>query len=284
MKSRRDDLKELWVPLSGAIAQQRKVETIANNVANANTPGFKKDQVVFKEYLTQFEKGHNQDLDMPNKEWKPEDFYRSYGAEHAKVKVDGSFTDFQQGQTSPTGNPLDVALKGKGFLEVLTPNGVRYTRKGNLSINPAGLLVTNGGDPVLSKLDPALLAAGGELPSPQERTIQLPASAGRLAINFQGELSSKEGKISDLSIVEFNDIHALKKEGNSFFINEKFENISTTENKTAVYQGFIEQSNVNAIQEMSELIKANRNFESIQRVIKTYDTISGKGVNEIAKF
>ncbi|WP_290736063.1 flagellar basal-body rod protein FlgF [Halobacteriovorax sp. JY17] len=277
-------MKELWVPLSGAIAQQRKVETIANNVANANTPGFKKDQVVFKEYLTQFEKGHNQDLDMPNKEWKPEDFYRSYGAEHAKVKVDGSFTDFQQGQTSPTGNPLDVALKGKGFLEVLTPNGVRYTRKGNLSINPAGLLVTNGGDPVLSKLDPALLAAGGELPSPQERTIQLPASAGRLAINFQGELSSKEGKISDLSIVEFNDIHALKKEGNSFFINEKFENISTTENKTAVYQGFIEQSNVNAIQEMSELIKANRNFESIQRVIKTYDTISGKGVNEIAKF
>ncbi len=277
-------MKELWVPLSGAIAQQRKVETIANNVANANTPGFKKDQVVFKEYLTQFEKGYNQDLDMPNKEWKPEDFYRSYGAEHAKVKVDGSFTDFQQGQTSPTGNPLDVALKGKGFLEVLTPNGVRYTRKGNLSINPAGLLVTNGGDPVLSKIDPALIAAGGELPTPQERTIQLPQSSGRLAINFQGELSSKDGKISDLSIVEFNDIHALKKEGNSFFINEKFENISTTENKTAVYQGFIEQSNVNAIQEMSELIKANRNFESIQRVIKTYDTISGKGVNEIAKF
>ncbi|CBW28094.1 putative flagellar basal-body rod protein [Halobacteriovorax marinus SJ] len=283
-KSRRDDLKELWVPLSGAIAQQRKVETIANNVANANTPGFKKDQIVFKEYLTQFEKGYEQDLDLPHKEWKPEDFYRSYGAEHAKVKVDGSFTDFQQGQTTPTGNPLDVALKGKGFIEVLTPNGVRYTRKGNLSINPAGLLVTDGGNPVLSKIDPALLLAGENLPSPQERTIQLPQNSGRLAINFQGELSNSNGKISDLSIVEFNDIHALKKEGNSFYINEKFENISTAENKTAVYQGFIEQSNVNAIQEMSELIKANRNFESIQRVIKTYDTISGKGVNEIAKF
>lgn len=277
-------MKELWVPLSGAIAQQRKVETIANNVANANTPGFKKDQIVFKEYLTKFEKGHEQDLDMPHKEWKPEDFYRSYGAEHAKVKVDGSFTDFQQGQTTPTGNPLDLALKGKGFLEVLTPNGVRYTRKGNLSINPAGLLVTNGGDPVLSRLDPAQIASGEDIPSPKERTIQLPASAGRLAINFQGELSTKEGKIADISVVEFNDIQSLKKEGNSFFINEKFENISTAESKTAVYQGFIEQSNVNAIQEMSELIKANRNFESIQRVIKTYDTISGKGVNEIAKF
>ncbi|WP_372653927.1 flagellar basal-body rod protein FlgF [Halobacteriovorax sp.] len=277
-------MKELWVPLSGAIAQQRKVETIANNVANANTPGFKKDQIVFKEYLTQFEKGHNQDIDLPHKEWKPEDFYRSYGAEHARVKVDGSFTDFQQGQTSPTGNPLDIALKGKGFLEVLTPNGVRYTRKGNLSINPAGLLVTDGGDPVLSRLDPALITAGGDLPAPNERTIQLPQSAGRLSINFQGELSNNNGKISDLSVVEFNDIHALKKEGNSFYINQNIKNISTDQNKTAVYQGFIEQSNVNAIQEMSDLIKANRNFESIQRVIKTYDTISGKGVNEIAKF
>lgn len=277
-------MKELWVPLSGAIAQQRKVETIANNVANANTPGFKKDQIVFKEYLTQFEKGHNQDIDLPHKEWKPEDFYRSYGAEHARVKVDGSFTDFQQGQTSPTGNPLDIALKGKGFLEVLTPNGVRYTRKGNLSINPAGLLVTDGGDPVLSRLDPALITAGGDLPAPNERTIQLPQSAGRLSINFQGELSNNNGKISDLSVVEFNDIHALKKEGNAFYINQNIKNISTDQNKTAVYQGFIEQSNVNAIQEMSDLIKANRNFESIQRVIKTYDTISGKGVNEIAKF
>ena len=86
-------MKELWVPLSGALAQQKRVETIANNVANANTPAFKRDQAVFKEHLTAYEKGT--DIDLPNKEWAPEDFYRSYGAEKANVKVDGTYTNFK---------------------------------------------------------------------------------------------------------------------------------------------------------------------------------------------
>ncbi|OUR92852.1 hypothetical protein A9Q84_20270 [Halobacteriovorax marinus] len=279
-------MKELWVPLSGAIAQMRKVETIANNVANANTPGFKKDHLIFKEHLTQFEKGYEQDIDLPHKEWKPSDFYRSYGAEHAKVKIDGSYTDFKQGQLTPTSNPLDLGLKGKGFLEVLTPNGIRFTRKGSLTINGTGQLVTDGGNPVLNKIDPALLAAnadGAPLPKPEERFINIP-SGGRLSVNLQGEILVNNTKIADLSVVEFKDIQSLRKEGNSFYINNDFKNISTGPVKTAIHQGFVEQSNVNAIAEMSELIRANRQFESIQRVIKTYDNISGKGINEIAKF
>ena len=92
-------MRELWVPLSGAIAQQKQVETIANNVANVNTPGFKRDQVVFKEYLAALEKGADQQgVDLPQKEWKPEDFYRSYNSEDSFVKVDGSFTNHEQGQ------------------------------------------------------------------------------------------------------------------------------------------------------------------------------------------
>lgn len=280
-------MKELWVPLSGAIAQQRKVETIANNVANANTPGFKKDSLVFKEYLTQFEKGTEQDIDLPHKEWKPSDFYRSYGAEHAKVKIDGSYTDFEQGQLTPTGNPLDIGLKGNGFLEVLTPNGVRFTRRGNLTINATGQLVTEGGNPVLNRLDPALLAPGAPegtpIPKPEERLINIP-QGGRVTVNLQGEILINNQKLTDLSVVEFKNIQSLKKEGNSFYINKDYKNISTEPTRTATHQGFIEQSNVNAIEEMSALINANRQFESIQRVIKTYDTISGRGVNEIAKF
>ncbi|WP_164848254.1 flagellar basal-body rod protein FlgF [Halobacteriovorax sp. HLS] len=277
-------MKELWVPLSGAIAQQRKVETIANNVANANTPGFKKEQIVFKEYLTQFEKGTEQDIDLPHKEWKPEDFYRSYGAEHAKVKVDGTFTDFEQGQLTPTGNSLDLALHGKGFFEILTPNGVRYTRQGALTINNQGQLVTQSGNPVLSKTeqnpDP-VEGVQAQLTPPQERIITLPQ--GRMTVNLQGEVLVNNQKLTDLSVVEFEDIQGLRKEGNSHFINKSPNNIKQVVN-TTVQQGFIEQSNVNAVQEMSELIKANRQFESIQKVIKVYDTISGKGVNEIGKF
>lgn len=279
-------MKELWVPLSGAIAQQRKVETIANNVANANTPGFKKDEVTFREYLTALDKGV-EDIDIPNKEFAPEDFYRSQGAEHSKVEADGNYTIFEQGQLRPTKNPLDVGLFGKGFLEVLTPNGIRYTRRGMLSLDNQGHLVTDQGFKVLSKLDlpPDLntnVNAVSTLPKPEERFIK--ANGGNISINLQGEIFTGNIKVGEMSVREFKDIHALRKEGSSLFINKDLNNVSNTPLKTAVHQGYVEQSNVNAIQEMSELIKAHRHFESIQNVIKTYDNISSKGVNEISKF
>ena len=277
-------MRELWVPLSGAIAQQRNVETIANNVANANTPGFKKEQVVFKEYLTALEKGEGQ-AELPQKEWKPEDFYRSNNAEDAFVKVDGTYTLHEQGQLSPTGNAFDNALNGPGFFEVLTPNGVRYTRRGNFSINNEGKLVTDQGYLVLSKSPPPTAGADGKITlttPPESRAITV--GKNKLSISLDGAVFSGNNKVADLALSEFNDVHALKKEGNSLFINPDQQNLKVSELKTSVNQGFIEQSNVNAVSEMSSLINANRNFETIQRVIKTYDTMSGKAVNEISKF
>ncbi len=277
-------MRELWVPLSGAIAQQRQVETIANNVANANTPGFKKEQVVFKEYLAALEKPDAQ-VDLPQKEWKPEDFYRSYNSEDAFVKVDGTYTLHDQGQLSPTGNAFDNALNGPGFYEVLTPNGVRYTRKGNFTINNEGKLVTDQGFFLLSKAPPATAGADGklELSVPAESRV-INVGNNKFTISLDGEVYSGQNKVADLALTEFNDIHTLKKEGNSLFINSDQKNVKIGEGKTSVHQGFVEQSNVNAVSEMSSLINANRNFESIQRVIKTYDTMSGKAVNEISKF
>ncbi|EQC43534.1 flagellar basal-body rod protein FlgF [Bacteriovorax sp. Seq25_V] len=268
-------MKELWVPLSGAIAQQRKVDTIANNVANANTPGFKKDQLTFKEYITTLEKGYD-DIDMPNKEWAPSDFYKSYGAEHAKVKVDASYTDFQQGQLAPTGNSLDIGLRGKGFLEVLTPNGPRLTRRGILSINSEGTLVTENGYPVLSK-------SGAPDEDANNRFIKIPNGTKSVSFTLQGDMYADNQQVAKLNIIELKDINALRKEGNSLYINPSLDNVKQ-ETSTSIHQGFVEQSNVNAVAEMSELIKAHRHFEAIQNVIKTYDQISQKGVNEISKF
>lgn len=273
-------MKELYVPLSGAIAQQKNVETIANNVANANTAGFKRDQLAFREYLTAIDKGV-QEIDLPRKEWAPEDFYRSYGAENAQVRVDGSYTDFSQGQLSPTGNHFDFGLHGEGFFEVLGPAGIRYSRQGSFTLNAEGQLVTNKGFPVLQKIPEGL--SEEETPPPEERFITLNGQA-KMSVSLQGDVFSGDQKVGNLSIVEFADKHALKKEGHSLFINNHPENLKRDGIKTAVHQGFVEQSNVNAVAEMSNLIKANRNFESIQRVIKAYDNISAKGVNEISKF
>jgi flagellar basal-body rod protein FlgF len=127
-------VKGIWVPISGQIAQQQKVDAIANNIANANTTGFKKDDLIFKEYLTALDNPQD-DIDIPRKEFSPEDFYRTQGAENAKVSVAGQYTDFTQGQLVETRNPLDLGIKGTGFFEVLTPNGVRYTRNGIFTID-----------------------------------------------------------------------------------------------------------------------------------------------------
>ncbi len=275
-------LKNIWVSVSGALAQQKSVETIANNVANANTPGFKKDQLVFKEYLTALDKGV-EDIDLPNKEWKPKDFYKTHGAQNSYVKVDGSFTNFQQGQLTPTSNPLDLALRGKGFFEVLTPNGIRYTRRGIFTISNQGEMVTDQGYPVLNKMDWATIQekVAENIPNPAERKISL--GAGNITVNMQGEIFQQGKKVGDLSVVEFKDMHTLKKEGNSLFINVEQANIAP-DVKTVVNQGFVEESNVNAVLEMSALIKANRQFESIQKAMKAYDSITGKAVNDIARF
>ncbi len=273
------------MPLSGQVAQQRKVETIANNIANANTVGFKKDQLVFKEQLTALSKGL-EDIHLPRKEFSPEDFYHTQGGENAYVAVDGSYTIHQQGQIQGTQNPLDVALNGEGFLEVLTPQGPRFTRKGNLSISSNNELVTDQGFLVLSQLplkSEDILRDPASMPAPQTRSIKVPKDLS-LSINLEGEILSKNGLIAKLSVVEFKDKNALKKEGQSLFINPDELNAKRTEIKTTINQGFLEASNVNAIEEMSELIKAHRHFDSIQKAINAYDSITNKAVTEISKF
>jgi flagellar basal-body rod protein FlgF len=280
-------MKNIWVPLSGQVAQQRKVETIANNVANANTVGFKKDQLVFKEHLTALTKGMD-DIDIPRNEFSPADFYHTQGSENAMVGIDGSFTIFEQGTLIPTNNPLDVGLKGEGFIEVLTPQGVRFTRKGNFSLNREGELVNDNGFKVLSAInvteenlrDPA---SASSLPGPEQRVLRVPTNM-KLTFTNEGEVLTKEGSVGKMSVVEFKDKHALRKEGNSLFITPDETNIKRTNLQTTVNQGFLEGSNVNAIEEMSELIKAHRHFESIQKAINAYDQISGKAANEVGKF
>ncbi len=270
-------MKNIWVSISGQLAQQRKIETIANNVANANTSGFKRDEVVFKEHLTALDKGL-EDIDLPSKEFKPEDFYRSQGAQNSFVKVDRTYTIHEQGQLSPTGNKFDMALSGKGFFEVQTPNGLRYTRNGNFNLDSQGKLVTLDGYPILAKSE-----SNGDIES---RYIKIPAETRikDLSITNDGSIFINGEMNNQLSVVEMQDIHALKKEGNSLYINNGGDENIKRDINTLVYQGFTEQSNVNAIKEMSELIRAHRHFENIQKAIQTYDSISGQAVNDIAKF
>jgi flagellar basal-body rod protein FlgG len=276
-------LKNIWVPLSGQIAQQRKVETIANNIANANTAGFKKDDVSFKEYLTILNKG-TEDIDLPNKEFSPNDFYKTQSAENAKVEINGTYTVFEQGQLSPTGNPLDLAIHGDGFFEVLTPAGVRFTRKGILGLSKDAELVTEEGYKVLSK-NTGPTTPGKDtnnISNPADRVIKIPSDQ-KISITLDGKIFSGTIPLQELSIVSFKNNQLLRKESGSLFLNLVDSNLKNVED-SKIHQGFVEGSNVNTIHEMSELIKAHRHFDNIQKAIQTYDNITGRAVNDISKF
>ncbi|HRO68072.1 MAG TPA: flagellar hook basal-body protein, partial [Pseudobdellovibrionaceae bacterium] len=141
-------LKGVYTALSGAIAQTQKLDTIANNIANVNTPGFKRDEVTFQEYLTANEK-EQQVMNVPRVPASIESFYDMQGGDKSYVDLKGTFTDQSQGSLRPTGNKFDIAIDGKGFFEVMTPQGVRLTRAGNFTMDGNGRLVTKDGFPVL---------------------------------------------------------------------------------------------------------------------------------------
>ncbi|MEK7395353.1 MAG: flagellar hook-basal body protein [Candidatus Poribacteria bacterium] len=289
----------MWTSVSGASSRLQSVDMIANNLANSDTIGFKKDNPTFKEYLASLEREH-EGVDIPRGPVKDKDLYPLDGRDQSFVVVDGTYTDFKSGATKVTQSPLDIALGGAGFLEILTPAGLRYSRNGSLKISADGVLVTSDGSPVLSS-HPGGLAArqpANEIPngiqrgvtaesmrvmSEVSRYINLRDRKGPISINENGEIYSGDDFVAKLSVIEFIDKSKLRKAGGQSFENKDIMNISTDPVRTKVYQGVIETSNVNPIEEMTNLIKANRLFEHDMKVLKTYGELLGKEANDIGK-
>lgn len=265
--------KGIYTALSGAIAQTQRLDTIANNIANVNTPGFKKDQQVFQEYLTSFEKPQDV-MNVPRVPASIESFYDMQGGDKSFVDTKGTFTDFSQGSLKPTGNPLDVAIDGKGLFEVSTPGGVRMTRAGNFTLDGMGQLVTKEGFPVLKS------GEGGDLAS---RVIKA-TGTGPIHIEDNGEVFQGTESLGTLSVVRAGNEDALRKIGNNLYDVKSNMNPDLQPLKTpSLKQGFIELSNVNIVQEMTDMITASRTFESTQRAIHAYDQMSDKIVNVVGK-
>jgi flagellar basal-body rod protein FlgF len=186
----------MWTAASGASAQAQNLETIANNLANADTPAFKKDITTFKEYLSKTEREQDP-KDIPRGEIKDKDFYPIEGKDQSFVVVDGTHANFKQGHLKVTQSQFDLALDGPGFLEINTPFGLRYTRHGNLKVTSEGRLVTNEGYPLMSAQSAGLAQEGANQPlapnpNPAARFINLRDRGPRFTISAQGEIYSGE--------------------------------------------------------------------------------------------
>lgn len=292
----------MWPAVSGAVAKSEMLDMVANNLANVDTAGFKKDDPTFKEYLSSVERV-KQPLDIPRGPFQDKDFYPLDGKDQSFVVRDATYTNFRQGSMRTTKNPLDVAIEGPGFFEVSTPEGIRYTRLGSFKVTNDGLLVTPQGYPVLTaqpgglgSAQPANIAQPGQgglptqggveaelNPNIEGRTISLLGLRGPISFTTRGEVFVGEDQVGQLAITEFKDSRVLRKDKDLLFQNPQPDNVKPQPQYTIVRQGMLEQSNVNPVEEMVRMIKAQRLFEHDLKAIKTYDALMGKEVNEVGK-
>jgi len=228
-----------------------QLEIIANNLANVNTTGFKRDRSFLK-VLQQ---------SIPTAD----------GTATEDVQQVRQYTDFSQGSLNKTGNPLDVAIKGRGFMVVETPNGIRYTRNGNFQLSTDGTVVTSEGFPVLGQ--------AGRIRFPNVERVQ----QGTVSIAGSGEIMLDKETIGQLRIVDFEKPQLLQKDHQSLFIADPGQPvIEKTESDTSIRQGYLEDSNVDGIEEMIAMIELTRSFEADQKALHAQDSSIEKSI-EVGK-
>jgi flagellar basal-body rod protein FlgF len=210
-----------YIALSGQNARQRQMDVLANNIANLSTPGFKGETMMFQEYLSKSPDG---------------------GDPSSYVEIAGNSRDMSQGPMTHTGNPLDIALNGPGFLSVNTPGGTAYTRSGHLQIDAQGELVTSAGFVVQN-------ASGAP--------IVIPTGAGQITIGSDGTVSTRQGTIAKIGVVNFDNPQALAEDQGGLFTTTQAPNPVTT---TQVEQGTIEESNVQPVLEMTQLMQVSHDI------------------------
>ncbi len=231
-------------------SRQLNMDVVSNNLANINSSGFKRD-VVFTQLLKNAEgMGKSGETD--------------------KMKFD-KMTDFSQGSLNQTNNPLDIALDGRGFFVIDTPNGTRYTRNGNFKISPEGLLVSTDGFPVMGN--------NGKIQFPDIQKL----SKGKIHISDTGEILIDNHAIAKLSIMDFENLQTLKKDGNSLFKAEpRSDSRPYSHENLKIQQGYLEESNVDGLYEMIRMIELARGFESFQKAVQAHDSLLEKAI-EVAK-
>ena len=252
---------EIYMAAAAALAYEKRLEVVANNLANVNTAGFKRDDVSFQAYLTSVT-GQQQAVQPPYPAPQAgSNFWIAYQ----------SRTDFTPGPLKQTGTVFDLALNGKGFFSAESPDGTVYTRRGNFTLSPEGVLVTQEGWPVQG--------TGGEI-----RMEDRNAGPGGLefSVGEDGTVRVNGKDVGRLRIEDFPQPGSLAKTGQGYFKPAGGEGGEPLED-FSIAQGFLEMSNVEAIHSMVEMIEILRGYESYQRVIRAVDDANAKSINEVGR-
>jgi len=234
-----------YIALSRQMALRRELEVVAHNIANMNTPAYKAERMIFREFLIE------QD---------------AKGAEDLSFTQDvGQARDLREGSKVSTGNDLDLALSGEGYFLIDTADGPRYTRHGRFQLDALRQLVTGEGDIVVAFSDDPIV---------------VPPDAGRIEIAGDGTISTEVGTIGKVKVVAFEDPYALKREPNSLYSAEE---APRTVARPTIVQGMLEQSNVHGVLELTRLIEIQREHQSVQHMLNRENERQQKAIDRIAK-
>ena len=279
-------LRGIYTGASGMQAQIHKMDALANNLANVDTTGYKKDTSVQKAFPQMLIRRMNDEVyKFP---FGSVDTAPVVGKLGSGVELNEIFTEFTQGALKETGNPFDLALDGKGFFTVDTAQGERYTRNGTFMIDDNGLLVTKEGLPVEGENGKIYLKLNNFVIDKQGRVYQ----NADFAENPERLVSMKENDwanleyVDTLKIVDFTRDRYLKKQGSSLW-KETDESGSPKSTElgaaTKLIQGFLEKANVNPVTEMVNMISVNRAYEANQKVISAHDQMTEKLINQAVR-
>ena len=239
-------LRGLYTSCSGMVAEIDRQNVIANNLANVNTVGFKKDNVTTVPFAELFLNAYNKRGASP------------VGKLGLGVQAVTQYVNFTNGPVQVTGNSADVALEGNGLFAVETPSGVKYQRAGNFVIDKDRYLVTHEGNRVLGENGP----------------IQL--GEGDFSVSETGEIVQGDAVVNRFQIFSTD---GMAKVGDYLYNSPAPQ---STDNYR-ITQGAVEHSNINTVYEMVQMITVTRNYETNQKALMAHDDTLGRAVNDLAK-
>ena len=240
----------LYVGLSNQMVLKRQMDIIANNIANADTNGFK-----FENLITKTVPG------APA--------FTTGGPRPVKfVGADGVARDFGQGGLRRTDSTFDLGIEGQGFFKVTTKNGDRFTRDGHFRTDNNGVITTQAGDPVADD-------GGGQITIDQSKP-------GAITISPDGIVSQGSERVGKIGVYKFDSLSALEKTGDNQFQNAANQQ-PTASTDAKVRQGMLESSNVNPIVQITKMIEVNRAYESVSQMMSAESDLSRNSVARLGK-
>jgi len=249
-------IRGLYTAATGMMVQRSKMDVLTNNMVNAETAGYKNDTLV----SSAFDSVMLQRIDDPNISVVGTDAGKySFG-----THVDELVTDFSQGPIEDTGRSTDLALAGDGFFAVETPDGERYTRAGNFTVNAQGYLVTEDGNFVLGK------------------NGRIYVGSSDFSVSSDGTVTGSKAVTDQLRLVSFTDNGNLRKQGDNLYYAYGGEQPAETDG-CQVRQGAQESSNVEAADSMVDMLTIYRKYEACQKAVTMNDETLGLAVNKLGR-